>query len=894
MTNARERIRGKLESGAALKVLFLNDIGFRYGAGLAELRQIKSFLMMGHEVKALCWDAGEKEPLEMILAGASEAWQGLHSRKHLHLECGRSAGAIVEALTVEIAAEAPDVVIVGNLHAAGWPLEIFLGLRDLDVLTVAYAHDCYLFTGRCAYPGECRLYLTGCDESCLTCDSYPPLHAGDIAEAWRLRRTIFSGTSGIPLATNSLWTLGFARSALGDSINAEVVYLGLDTDVFKPMPRDLCRRLLGIPLDAFVILGGAVNVQDHRKGGRFFDEVLAILQNEACFLLFGDNSTRFERAHTVGFVDEHCKMPLLYGAADLFMATSTEEAFGQTIMEAAACGVPVAAFAVGGVPEIARHGLNARLVEEVGVASLVDALRFFMSCPDTCREYGEAGRKLAKDRFSLLGQGLRWNEYILNQVSLPDRVEKAESERGIRSPPALSEHGKDLTPEISVDRVPRFCIVTPCLNAEAFIDEAIAGILTQAGPFRIRYHIQDGGSSDGTLEKIEQWEKRLSGGSLPLFCKGIEFSFATGADKGMYDAVNRGFEHIGLEETDYMTWLNADDRLLQGAFAAAGHLLGTFKSVDWVGGRAALIDQEGAMTGVFELTPYPRRSLRAGIFDGRRLGFVMQEGTFWRAALWQRVGGLRPDLRLAGDFDLWRRFAEYAEYVVADFHFASHRRRRGQLSEFLDDYYEEVERIVDREVRDAEWERHQRVVRSLDAMEVFGYAGKVIRFNFATRKWGLRNEAYDCRETDQSIIVTPNCTKLATGMTFLSGFRAKEVAYPHLSLPAGIRWIINPEACLSIDCPKAEEYLLGFRCRSFHQNVHGVLVHEDCEVTPFVVPYTGHERDCLVLLRASLHEGVNRLTLKLTLEDAAIETPDLWLLMIACEAVPLAEICSMP
>ena len=39
----------------------------------------------------------------------------------------------------------------------------------------------------------------------------------------------------------------------------------------------------------------------------------------------------------------------------------------------------------------------------------------------------------------------------------------------------------------------KFCIVTPCLNAERFIDETIFSVVSQAGPFRIRYHIQDGG-----------------------------------------------------------------------------------------------------------------------------------------------------------------------------------------------------------------------------------------------------------------------------------------------------------------------------------------------------------------------------------------------------------------
>jgi len=55
----------------------------------------------------------------------------------------------------------------------------------------------------------------------------------------------------------------------------------------------------------------------------------------------------------------------------------------------------------------------------------------------------------------------------------------------------------------------KFCIVTPCLDAARYIDETIFSVLSQAGPFRIRYHVQDGGSTDGTLEKLARWRRLI-------------------------------------------------------------------------------------------------------------------------------------------------------------------------------------------------------------------------------------------------------------------------------------------------------------------------------------------------------------------------------------------------
>ena len=53
----------------------------------------------------------------------------------------------------------------------------------------------------------------------------------------------------------------------------------------------------------------------------------------------------------------------------------------------------------------------------------------------------------------------------------------------------------------------RFAIVTPVFNGARFLDETILSVLAQAGPFGLRYHVQDGGSTDGTVEKLAAWKE---------------------------------------------------------------------------------------------------------------------------------------------------------------------------------------------------------------------------------------------------------------------------------------------------------------------------------------------------------------------------------------------------
>lgn len=410
---AASAVTRKLERGDRLRVVFVNDVGFQFGAGIAHLRQIQSFVLLGHEVAGICWSQGVTEDtIPLTPEGARGVWLGMSSLGALHRDRGLAPTVIADALLGEIEARNPDVVIVGNLHLAHWPLEIYHALRRSRALSVGYMHDCYLVTGRCAYPESCTLYETGCDATCPTAEEYPVLPRDQIAGAWRLRRELFCGPGGIALAANSDWTLAMARRGLAGARFADVVYYGLDDRLFSPIDRALARRLLGIPPDLFVVLGGAVNIAERRKGGALFQQVASALGDEAHVVVFGVEAGGRDKVQTTGLLRDYRKMPLLYSAADVFVGTSLEEAFGQTFCEAAACGIPIVAFAVGGVPEIARHDRNARLVAPGDVGAMIEEIRGFSRDRERGARFGRAGRELVEQEFTLRAQGERWMRYL--------------------------------------------------------------------------------------------------------------------------------------------------------------------------------------------------------------------------------------------------------------------------------------------------------------------------------------------------------------------------------------------------------------------------------------------------------------------------------------------------
>lgn len=235
----------------------------------------------------------------------------------------------------------------------------------------------------------------------------------------------------------------------------------------------------------------------------------------------------------------------------------------------------------------------------------------------------------------------------------------------------------------------RFSIVTPVLNGEQFLDQTILSVVSQAGPFSIRYHIQDGGSTDATLKLLAAWKARLAR-DFPVFCEGIEFSFASAPDRGLYDAVNRGFAACG--DSDAMAWINADDRYEPGAFVTVAEIFGNHPDIDWVTARPTTITETGAILWISPVIPFPRKAIAAGIFEGRfARPFIQQESTFWRRGLWEKTGGLDANFRLVGDFDLWRRFAKQTDLVIVNTILGCFRVRAGQLSTNMTRYHAEID-----------------------------------------------------------------------------------------------------------------------------------------------------------------------------------------------------------
>lgn len=243
----------------------------------------------------------------------------------------------------------------------------------------------------------------------------------------------------------------------------------------------------------------------------------------------------------------------------------------------------------------------------------------------------------------------------------------------------------------------RFVVVTPVLNGVKYLAETMDSVLSQPGDFFVDYIIKDGGSRDGTIELVRDWLNHVRTGGYPLRSKGIRIALYSSQDNGLYDAISDGFDVRGIVDSDVLTYINADDILSTRAFDICVRLFRKLPGVSWLIGQPCVIDEHGIE---LSKTDYPlaynRADIADGMHDGRQLYFIQQEGSFWRASLYKNVGGVGRHLRMAGDYDLWRRFAMHAEPLAVNRSLGYFRKRAGQISSQIDLYYQEVDEILGR------------------------------------------------------------------------------------------------------------------------------------------------------------------------------------------------------
>ena len=397
-----------------MKVLHLSKADSTGGAGRAAFRIHQTLRAQGVDSRILCLDqsrddfhiTGPKKPLAKALA----PFRGVLDRLPVYLYRGRKTAMfhpqwLPDDIRSQVLGARPEIV---HLHWIGGGFIRLEGLLRFKLPIVWTLHDMAAFTGGCHYSGDCARYR----ERCGRCPQLGSRRERDLSRwVWKRKKRVF-GRLDLTIVSPSRWLARCARSSpLLRNRRIEVIPYTLDLDRFSPRHREWARAILGLPQDKRIILLGADRFFSvDRKGHRFIGPALRALEKridprDVRIALFGASKpesgpdTSFRR-HYFGTLSDDITIALLYAASDLFVTPAREDNLPLTVMESLASGTPVAAFSVGGIPEMVSHRKNGYLASPLDPTDLARGIAWVLEDRDRWEALSRDARRTAEDLFS--------------------------------------------------------------------------------------------------------------------------------------------------------------------------------------------------------------------------------------------------------------------------------------------------------------------------------------------------------------------------------------------------------------------------------------------------------------------------------------------------------------
>jgi glycosyltransferase involved in cell wall biosynthesis len=249
----------------------------------------------------------------------------------------------------------PDIIHLHNIHGYYIHVDILFNyLKEANKPVIWTLHDCWAFTGHCAYFDYigCKKWQIGCN-SCPEKNAYPSSIILDNSNKnFKIKKKLFTGVDNLTIVTPSQWLANLVDKSFLNEYAIKVINNGIDLSKFRPFSRDFRSKYK--LKDKFIILGVA-NVWDRRKGLRYFVELAEKLSKDEVIVLVGLTEKQINQIpkNVIGIRRTNSVEELvdIYSTADLFVNATLEDNFPTTNIEALACGTPVITFNTGGSPE---------------------------------------------------------------------------------------------------------------------------------------------------------------------------------------------------------------------------------------------------------------------------------------------------------------------------------------------------------------------------------------------------------------------------------------------------------------------------------------------------------------------------------------------------------------
>lgn len=250
----------------------------------------------------------------------------------------------------------PDIIHIHNIHGYYVNYEmLFRFLKECNKPIVWTLHDCWAFTGHCAY-----FDYVGCDkwkDKCFACPQkkrYPHSILLDNSENnFQRKKKAFSLPVNMTIVTVSEWLKNVTEQSFLQKYFVKKICNGVDLSIMQPTENRIREQY---HLENKKIVLGVAYVWEERKGLYTFYELAQHLSEQYQIVLIGLNEHQMnekpEKILGIQKVLDPREMAKWYTVADVYVNASVEETMGLTTVEAMACGTPVIVMNATASPEL--------------------------------------------------------------------------------------------------------------------------------------------------------------------------------------------------------------------------------------------------------------------------------------------------------------------------------------------------------------------------------------------------------------------------------------------------------------------------------------------------------------------------------------------------------------
>lgn len=298
----------------------------------------------------------------------------------------------------------PDIVHLGWVSGGFLPLNQIGKISKPIVWTL---HDLWPLTGGCHYTEGCQRFTD-------VCGRCPMLNSGrenDLSQWIWKQKDKYWKEKNITLVAPSKWVAECAQnSSLFKDKRIAMINHGIDLQRYRPIDRDFARDWLGFPRDKRLLLFGAFNIEDARKGINHLKVAITKLasqhsMNDLHIIVMGNYTEHPLQdvgvpIHFTGYLHDDISVAMIHSAVDLVVVPSSAETFGYMALEAIACGTPVVAFNTTGLVDVVEHERTGYLAELGSPEDLAFGISWVLEDPQRWHVLSQQARQRAEEYFS--------------------------------------------------------------------------------------------------------------------------------------------------------------------------------------------------------------------------------------------------------------------------------------------------------------------------------------------------------------------------------------------------------------------------------------------------------------------------------------------------------------